>query len=655
MGLRTKLLMSVLTLTSVLLILVSGIGYWNAKKQLVEDIDVKMSVVVDHQVTKIDSFLVGKTQTLEHLGFVMKNTTSGEISPSYFTLDKSDKTVSDLYMGFEADGRFYHGAASPMPPDYDPRKRGWYKDAVAKGKLVFSEPYVDATTGKFCVSPAMPIKDNGGKLIGVISMDILLETLSDIAKSVNLEGKGYAFIIDDKGTVLAHPDNKLLSKKLIEHEGFSGQSKEMLQKGSGNLIYTIEGEEKILVYQKIPSTGWVLGLTVPAKEVYAPLAGLRNIYIGINIFAAVIIAVFATLLARRISAPIVELTKNAQLMAEGDLTVKATVQGEDEIAVLGRAFNQMGDNLKQLAGEIIQVTDYLNEAARDMQGSAQEAGQVSEQIASTITDMASDATHQADLIENSASLVTDMARSVRIIADNVQGTGKTANLVQEAVQMGNQALGSQAQLMDESRKASISASQAISALAEKSQQIGQIVEVIGGIAGQTNLLALNAAIEAARAGEHGKGFAVVAEEVRKLAEQSGNSSQEIAALIREIQESTERAVKEMESAAKVGQELEQARATTRESFKKINDSVSEIVNQISEVSTEAKEVDGKTAQASNSISQVAGVSQNSAAATEEMAASTEEQTSAIQTIAHEAQRLLEQAESLKRVIHRFKV
>lgn len=598
--------------------------------------------------------MLSKSQTIEHLAFVIQNTATGEIPPTYFALDKKDKTISDVYMGFE-DGRFYHGEGSTMPADYDPRKRGWYKDAVAKGGLLFTEPYVDKTTGKYCVSPVIPVKSANGTLRGVIGMDILLETLSDIAKKVNLDGKGYAFIIDNNGVVLAHPDEKLLSKKLTEHETFANQAKEMLQKGNGNLTYSLNGEEKILVYQKVPSTGWILGLTVPEAEVHGPLAKLRNTYIMINILAACIIAAFATLLARKISAPIVELTGNAQRMAEGDLTVKAHASGEDEIATLARSFNQMGDNLKQLATEITQVTDYLNEAARDMQSSAQEAGQVSEQIATTITDMAGDATRQADLIENTASLVTDMTRSVKVIANNVQGTGRTASLVQEAVQSGNRALGSQAELMDESRKASISASQAISALAEKSQQIGQIVEVIGGIAGQTNLLALNAAIEAARAGEHGKGFAVVAEEVRKLAEQSGNSSQEIANLIREIQEGTDRAVKEMDSAAKVGQELEKARTATRESFKNINDSVSEIVNQISEVNEEAKQVDSKTAQAATAISQVADVAQNSAAATEEMAASTEEQTASVQAIAHEAHRLLEQAENLKRVIQRFKI
>ena len=148
MNLRAKLLTYILILTSTLMIVVSVIGFWNARKQLVEDIDSKMSVVVDNQVNQLDAWLFGKAKVIDQLAFVIRNTTSGEISPAYFALDKQDKTVSDLYIGLE-DGRFFHGMNTPMPPDYDPRKRGWYKEAVAKGSLLFRKNQQTKKSGFF--------------------------------------------------------------------------------------------------------------------------------------------------------------------------------------------------------------------------------------------------------------------------------------------------------------------------------------------------------------------------------------------------------------------------------------------------------------------------------------------------------------------------
>jgi methyl-accepting chemotaxis protein len=655
MSLRAKLMIYILILTSVILVTVSGVGYWNAKKQLTKDIDARMAAVTELQVQQLDAWLLGKAKTIEDLAFIVNNTTTGDVPASYFTLDKKDKTISDIYIGLAATGRFIHGEGSPMPPDYDPRKRGWYTGAVQKNAIGFSDPYVDITTNKYCVSPAIPLKDATGNLRGVIGEDILLETLTDMIKQVSLEGKGYAFIMDAKGVVLAHPEEKLVSSNLTENAQLKDAAQQMLSQGSGTLQYSFNGENTITVFRKVPSTGWILAFTVLQDDVYAPLASLRNIYLGIDLLVLIFMSFFIILLARKITAPISELTGNARKMADGDLTVRARVEGQDEISVLSQAFNQMGDNLRNLVQDITNITTYLAEAAADMRHSAEEAGQVSEQIATTITEMAQDSTRQASIIQKGADMVNDMTKSITVITHNVTGSSHTAEQVREAVLMGSKAIASQVGLMEENQRAADSVNGAIGGLSAKSQQIGQIVEVITSIAGQTNLLALNAAIEAARAGEYGRGFAVVAEEVRKLAEQAGNSSQEIAKLIHDIQTGTEEAVKEISSSATIAGELEKSADESRQSLEKITQFVNEFVSQIQQISAETQQVDGKSGEVSQSMDQVADVSENTAAATEEVAAATEEQTASVQAIALESQKLLEQAEILKKTIAHFKV
>jgi len=655
MRLRTKLITYILILTTIMLVTVTSIGYWNARKQLTEDIDARMAAISEKQVQQLDAWLLGKAKTIEDLAFVINNTTLSDVPASYFILDKKDKTISDIYIGFAVNGQFIHGEGSPMPPDFDPRKRGWYKAAVEKNAMVFSDPYVDATTNKYCVSPAIPLKDVKGNLRGVIGADILLETLSDMIKQGKSEGKGYAFIMDSKGVVLAHPDEKLVSSNLIENTQLKDVAEQMLRQGSGKLQYNLNGEKKITVFRKVPSTNWIFAFTVLTDEVYAPLVSLRNIYLGIDFVALIIMILFAVILARKITAPIIELTSNARKMAEGDLTVTTHIEGQDEIAILSQAFNQMGDSLRKLVQNITNMTNYLAEAAADMHHAAGEAGQVSEQIATTITGMAQDAAHQADIIQNSAIMINDMTKSVNVITLNVTGASRTAEQVRKAVQIGSTAIGSQDVLMEDNLKAADSVNRVMNDLSGKSQQIGRIVEVITSIAGQTNLLALNAAIEAARAGEQGRGFAVVAEEVRKLAEQSGASSQEIAKLIYEIQTGTEEAVKEISASAAIAGELKESANISRQSLGNISQSVNEFVAQIQQISTESQQVDGKTGEVSQSIGKVASVSENSAAATEQVAAATEEQTASVQAIAHEAQKLSRQAENLKQTIARFKI
>lgn len=656
MNLRARLLLGFALITGIALIAVAYMGYFYTKKQVVDNVNAEMEVVLKSHVTEFEGWLAAKGKIAETLAYTAENVYSdSELPISYLQVFKNDKDMTDVYIGYAADGRFVDGAQTKLPPGYDPRQRGWYKLAVEKGKLVFTEPYVDVFTGKYVITAAIPVKTPARALKGVFGEDILLTAFTDNIKNVNLRGMGYAFVIDNKGVVVAHPDSKLLTKNILEDPSLKALGQDMQAKENGSKVYDYEGQSKITIYQKIPSTGWVMAITVTEAEAFSQLADLRTKYIIVVVVAMLAVAGFALWFANRIGKPLAGLTGNAQKMAQGDLTVKTAVAGRDEVAKLSEAFNQMSASLQDLIKQIRQSAQTVELAARDMQGSAREAGQVTEQIATTVNDLAQGSGVQAQSMQNGAVMVTEMNNSVGIISRNTDSSAKRALGAQQAVEQGYQAIVHQNQLMVKSRDATQHVGQAITALADKSKLIGQIVEVIGNIAGQTNLLALNAAIEAARAGEQGRGFAVVADEVRKLAEQTANSTQEIAALVLDIQQSTDQAVKEMHASESIIGEQEQAVGQTENNFNQIKEFVADISSQIQQIAAEVTQLSAKAMEVTGVINDVAAVAEENAAATEEVAAATEQQTSAVETIAQQADKLAAEAKKLEQQIAGFRV
>jgi methyl-accepting chemotaxis protein len=315
----------------------------------------------------------------------------------------------------------------------------------------------------------------------------------------------------------------------------------------------------------------------------------------------------------------------AERIADGDLSI--TIEPASDRDVLGASFGRMAENLRTMIGSLAEASTRVGASSQQMASSSEETGRAIAEIADAIEEVASGSQRQVGIVQaarESSEATADAAREASRVAD--QGIA--------AVEQASAAMASVRDSSDE-------AARVMGQLGIRSEQIGGIVATITGIASQTNLLALNAAIEAARAGEQGRGFAVVAEEVRKLAEESQQAAATIAQLIEEMQIETGRAVEAVTQGAQRSAESTEIVEQTRDAFRAIGQSVSDVSARISEIT--------------DLTSEVAAVAEQSSAGTEQVSASTEQTRAGADEIATTARELARTSEELELLVARFRV
>lgn len=381
-----------------------------------------------------------------------------------------------------------------------------------------------------------------------------------------------------------------------------------------------------------------------------------KLLIIIVIFALIAGGVLATLLARHISVPLTAVTKVAQAVAEGDLSIPMPeIKNKDEIGILSEAVGEMLNSLRSVIHEVIAQSGSVAATSQELSAASEQATASSEQVSETIGQVAAGATHTAVSIGETVSVIEQLSANAQQVAANAEIVSQSSGKAAQAAELGAVHAGNAVAKIEAIREVSSQSAEAIFHLGEQSKQIGQIVDVIKGIAEQTNLLALNAAIEAARAGEQGRGFAVVAEEVRKLAEQSSSSTIQIEALIGNIQRDTELAVGIMEKGKTEVKEGVEAVNTAGESFRTIVQEVNRVVEEIEHITEATKQMAVGTSSAVKSAESISVISQQAAASTQEVAAASEEQAATMTTVSQSAETLAQLGNKLMNAVEKFKL
>ncbi|WCK57447.1 methyl-accepting chemotaxis protein (plasmid) [Aneurinibacillus sp. Ricciae_BoGa-3] len=406
------------------------------------------------------------------------------------------------------------------------------------------------------------------------------------------------------------------------------------------------------------ATGKPIGLLyIGASDelVSSTINNILKVFITVLIILVIASVGLVMLYTRRLRKRLNHVSNALTEAGKGDFTIELKDDAKDEVGKLANDFNNMRNQLAQLIEQVGENSEQLSAYSSQLHASAEQTSKATEDISNTIQELADGTEKQFSSIEETSDIVKRVSEVVELIDTHTSVAFTKSEKTANKADNGKGSVKSAVEQIESIDTTVNRLAEMIKGLGERSLQIGNIVEMITDISNQTNLLALNAAIEAARAGEHGRGFAVVADEVRKLAEQSKDSANQITELVNATQQETNEAVESMEHVLGEVKQGMQAVNGAGDSFYEIDKMVHEVGELIQSVASSSTELSHGTKRIVESFQTIEEVAQQASAGTQNVSAATQEQLASMEEITSSSETLSNMAETLQTTIQRFKI
>jgi methyl-accepting chemotaxis protein len=460
-----------------------------------------------------------------------------------------------------------------------------------------SNPLISEATSENVFIVAHAVKNYSEKITGLLGISVKLEAIDNMISSIHLgEGTG-AFVVDGNGLIISHTDESIsMNLNIFESEklgyyGLDDAGRKMLnmETDSSEIKYP-NGEEFNLFYSYIPnSPNWFLAVQIPTSQLVSSSNKLTKIVTFIIIGILLVMIIISFFIGNMVTSPIKYLSKQIVQFGTGDFTIKFHSKTKDEIGQMVTSLSEMSNKLKNSFASVKHSALNLDTSSDELTALSQNSKLQSEIISENAASVNTDIQNTVSSIEEVSASIQEVAASAQNISLLAQKLTEKAHYVKKSSDEGQTSINSVTEVIKQTQSQTKETAKIVSIVKEKSENIEKIVDQINSISEQTNLLALNASIEAARAGEAGKGFAVVADEIRKLAEQSKKTTDEISSILTEIKNYSEAADKATKMTVNFVETVNSDSLYIDKSFKNIVEQISQINEMIENLTATSEE------------------------------------------------------------------